>query len=50
MKIGETLGLSRHTVMRDWALAKAWLVRDLRRHPPAPRPTFAATSAGVFTL
>ena len=27
----EVLGVSRHTVMRDWTLARTWLLRELRR-------------------
>jgi RNA polymerase sigma factor (TIGR02999 family) len=27
------LGVSPDTVMRDWKLAKAWLLREMRRHP-----------------
>jgi RNA polymerase sigma factor (TIGR02999 family) len=30
-EIAAVLGISRHTVMRDWALARAWLLRELRR-------------------
>jgi RNA polymerase sigma-70 factor (ECF subfamily) len=26
----EVLGVSKNTVMRDWSLAKAWLVRELK--------------------
>ena len=26
------LGVSPDTVMRDWRMAKAWLLRELRRH------------------
>jgi RNA polymerase sigma factor (TIGR02999 family) len=29
----EALGVSPQTVMRDWKLARAWLARELRRHP-----------------
>ena len=32
------LGVSPETVMRDWKLAKAWLLTEIRGpHPPAPR-------------
>jgi len=27
----EALGVSPETVMRDWKMAKAWLLRELRR-------------------
>jgi RNA polymerase sigma factor (TIGR02999 family) len=30
-EIGEVLGVSEPTVLRDWKLAKAWLERELRR-------------------
>ena len=29
----EVLGISRHTVQRDWTLARTWLLRELRRRP-----------------
>ena len=34
----EILGVSRHTVMRDWTLARTWLYRELRRMAPGPKP------------
>jgi DNA-directed RNA polymerase specialized sigma24 family protein len=27
----DVLAVSRHTVMRDWTLARTWLLRELRR-------------------
>ena len=33
----EVLGVSRHTVMRDWTLARTWLLRELRRAPSGAR-------------
>jgi len=30
-EIGEVLGISRSTVKREWNVAKAWLVREMRR-------------------
>jgi RNA polymerase sigma-70 factor (ECF subfamily) len=30
----EVLGISRETVMRDWTLARTWLLRELRRTQP----------------
>jgi RNA polymerase sigma factor (TIGR02999 family) len=30
-EIAEVLQVSRHTVMRDWTLARTWLLRELRR-------------------
>ena len=30
----EVLNVSRHTVMRDWTLARTWLWRELRRREP----------------
>jgi RNA polymerase sigma factor (TIGR02999 family) len=35
-EIAEVLGVSRHTVMRDWTLARTWLFRELRRATPPP--------------
>jgi RNA polymerase sigma factor (TIGR02999 family) len=32
----EFLNLSPQSVMRDWKLAKAWLIRELNRKPPGP--------------
>jgi RNA polymerase sigma factor (TIGR02999 family) len=34
----ETLGTSPATVKREWALARAWLHREIRRDRPAPAP------------
>jgi RNA polymerase sigma factor (TIGR02999 family) len=34
-EIAEVLKVSRHTVMRDWALARTWLFRELKRELPA---------------
>jgi RNA polymerase sigma factor (TIGR02999 family) len=31
----KVLNVSRHTVMRDWTLARTWLFRELRRSSPA---------------
>ena len=31
----EVLNVSRHTVMRDWTLARTWLLRQLRRTNPS---------------
>lgn len=31
----EVLNVSRHTVMRDWTLARTWLLRELRRTNPS---------------
>ena len=33
----EVLNVSRHTVMRDWTLARTWLYRELQRGAPGPR-------------
>lgn len=33
----EVLGVSSHTVMRDWKVAKAWLFHQLRPLPPPGR-------------
>jgi RNA polymerase sigma-70 factor (ECF subfamily) len=30
----EALSVSRDTVMRDWKMAKLWLLRELRGGPP----------------
>jgi DNA-directed RNA polymerase specialized sigma24 family protein len=30
-EVAEVLKVSRHTVMRDWTLARTWLFRELRR-------------------
>jgi RNA polymerase sigma-70 factor, ECF subfamily len=30
-EVAEVLNVSRHTVMRDWTLARTWLFRELRR-------------------
>lgn len=34
----EVLQVSRHTVMRDWTLARTWLFRELRRGPSGEDP------------
>jgi RNA polymerase sigma-70 factor, ECF subfamily len=40
---GEVLKVSPETVMRDWKLAKAWLLRELSAAPTCPsRPSCAA--------
>jgi RNA polymerase sigma factor (TIGR02999 family) len=31
----QALGISQETVMRDWRLAKVWLLRELSGRPPA---------------
>jgi RNA polymerase sigma-70 factor (ECF subfamily) len=47
LEVGETaavLGVSPDTVMRDWRLARSWLLRELRRYGPlAPGVPFAWT-------
>jgi RNA polymerase sigma-70 factor, ECF subfamily len=35
-EVAEVLNVSRHTVMRDWTLARTWLFRELRRNPSPP--------------
>ena len=35
-EVAEVLKVSRHTVMRDWTLARTWLYRELRRDTVAP--------------
>jgi RNA polymerase sigma-70 factor, ECF subfamily len=35
-EIAAALGVAPITVKRDWALAKAWLYREMQRAPPAP--------------
>lgn len=35
----EVLQVSRHTVMRDWTLARTWLFRELRRVAPGDDPS-----------
>lgn len=37
-EIASVLGVSAATVMRDWKLSKAWLLRELDRTTPAPHP------------
>jgi len=32
-EVAEALAVSEQTVMRDWRLAKMWLMRELSRHP-----------------
>jgi len=43
----EALGVSVETVMRDWKVAKAWLLRDLRleAHGPGPKAGRTGTPA-----
>jgi RNA polymerase sigma factor (TIGR02999 family) len=40
-EIGEVLGISRSTVKREWNVAKAWLVREMRRDPHGEAPAMA---------
>jgi RNA polymerase sigma factor (TIGR02999 family) len=40
-EIGEVLGLSRSTVKREWNVAKAWLVREMRRNTHGEAPAMA---------
>ena len=40
-EIGEVLGLSRSTVKREWNVAKAWLVREMRRDTHGEAPAMA---------
>ena len=40
-EIGEVLGISRSTVKREWNVAKAWLVREMRRHSHGEAPAMA---------
>ena len=37
-EIASVLGVSAATVMRDWKLSKSWLLRELDRPKPEPRP------------
>jgi RNA polymerase sigma-70 factor, ECF subfamily len=30
-EMAEVIGMSPHSVMRDWKLAKAWLLRELKK-------------------
>ena len=40
-EIGEVLGISRSTVKREWNVAKAWLVREMRRDTHGEGPAMA---------
>jgi RNA polymerase sigma factor (TIGR02999 family) len=40
-EIGEVLGISRSTVKREWNVAKAWLVREMRRDTHGEAPAMA---------
>jgi RNA polymerase sigma factor (TIGR02999 family) len=40
-EIGEVLGISRSTVKREWNVAKAWLVREMRRDSHGESPAMA---------
>jgi RNA polymerase sigma factor (TIGR02999 family) len=40
-EIGEVLGISRSTVNREWNVAKAWLVREMRRDTHGEAPALA---------
>ena len=40
-EIGEVLGISRSTVKREWNVAKAWLVREMRRDSHGEAPAMA---------
>jgi RNA polymerase sigma factor (TIGR02999 family) len=40
-EIGEVLGLSRSTVKREWNVAKAWLLREMRRDAHGEAPAMA---------
>jgi RNA polymerase sigma factor (TIGR02999 family) len=40
-EIGEVLGISRSTVKREWNVAKAWLVREMRRDTNGEVPAMA---------
>ena len=40
-EIGEVLGISRSTVKREWNVAKAWLVREMRRDTYGEAPAMA---------
>ena len=40
-EIGEVLGLSRSTVKREWNVAKAWLLREMRRDTHGEAPAMA---------
>ena len=37
-EIAEVLQISRETVLRDWKMAKAWLLRELTRTPSSAAP------------
>ena len=40
-EIGEVLGISRSTVKREWNVAKAWLVREMRKDTHGEAPAMA---------
>jgi RNA polymerase sigma-70 factor (ECF subfamily) len=40
-EIGEVLGISRSTVKREWNVAKAWLLREMRRGSHGEAPAMA---------
>jgi len=40
-EIGEVLGISRSTVKREWNVAKAWLIREMRRDTHGEAPAMA---------
>jgi RNA polymerase sigma factor (TIGR02999 family) len=40
-EIGEVLGISRSTVKREWNVAKAWLMREMRRDSHGEAPAMA---------
>jgi len=40
-EIGEVLGISRSTVKREWNVAKAWLVREMKRDTHGEAPAMA---------
>ena len=40
-EIGEVLGISRSTVKREWSVAKAWLMREMRRDSHGEAPAMA---------
>jgi RNA polymerase sigma factor (TIGR02999 family) len=40
-EIGEVLGISRSTVKREWNVAKAWLLREIKRDTHGETPAMA---------
>jgi hypothetical protein len=40
-EIGEVLGISRSTVKREWNVAKAWLLREMKRDTYGETPAMA---------